>query len=57
MPGTSDGLERGQNWTAYEEMVASIPNAVAIGRGRYACGGKQLDVPDMNHMGHRSKPS
>lgn len=29
--GHPDGLERGQNWTAYDEMVASIPNAVAIG--------------------------
>jgi sugar phosphate isomerase/epimerase len=29
--GHPDGLERGKNWTAYEEMVASIPNAVAIG--------------------------
>jgi sugar phosphate isomerase/epimerase len=29
--GHPDGLERGQNWTAYEEMVAGIPNAVAIG--------------------------
>jgi len=29
--GHPDGLERGQNWTAYEEMVSSIPNAKAIG--------------------------
>ena len=29
--GRPDGLERGKNWTAYEEMVASIPNAAAIG--------------------------
>ena len=29
--GHPDGLERGQNWTAYEEMVASIPKATAIG--------------------------
>ena len=29
--GHPDGLERGQNWTAYEEMVASIPKAKAIG--------------------------
>jgi sugar phosphate isomerase/epimerase len=29
--GHPDGLERGQNWTAYEEMVASIPRAKAIG--------------------------
>ena len=29
--GHPDGLERGQNFTAYDEMVASIPNAVAIG--------------------------
>ena len=29
--GHPDGLERGQNWTAYEEMVAGIPNAVLIG--------------------------
>jgi 3-oxoisoapionate decarboxylase len=29
--GHPDGLERGQNWTAYEEMVAGIPNAKAIG--------------------------
>jgi sugar phosphate isomerase/epimerase len=29
--GHPDGLERGKNWTAYEEMVASIPNAAAIG--------------------------
>ncbi len=29
--GHPDELERGQNWTAYEEMVASIPNAKAIG--------------------------
>ena len=29
--GHPDGLERGQNWTAYDEMVASIPNAKAIG--------------------------
>jgi sugar phosphate isomerase/epimerase len=29
--GHPDGLERGQNWTAYEEMVASIPKAQAIG--------------------------
>ena len=29
--GHPDGLERGQNWTAYDEMVAGIPNAVAIG--------------------------
>jgi sugar phosphate isomerase/epimerase len=29
--GHPDGLERGQNWTAYEEMVAGIPKAKAIG--------------------------
>lgn len=29
--GHPDGLERGQNWTAYDEMVAGIPNAVLIG--------------------------
>jgi sugar phosphate isomerase/epimerase len=29
--GHPDGLERGQNWRAYDEMVAGIPNAVAIG--------------------------
>jgi sugar phosphate isomerase/epimerase len=29
--GHPDGLERGQNWTAYNEMVAGIPNAVSIG--------------------------
>lgn len=29
--GHPDGLERGQNWTAYDEMVASIPHAKAIG--------------------------
>jgi len=29
--GHPDGLERGKNWKAYDEMVASIPNAVAIG--------------------------
>ena len=29
--GHPDGLERGQNWTAYDEMVASIPRAKAIG--------------------------
>jgi 3-oxoisoapionate decarboxylase len=29
--GHPDGLERGQNWTAYDQMVAGIPNAVAIG--------------------------
>ena len=29
--GHPDGLERGQNFTAYDEMVAGIPNAVAIG--------------------------
>lgn len=29
--GHPDGLERGQNWTAYEEMLAGIPNAVLIG--------------------------
>ena len=29
--GHPDGLERGQNWTAYEEMVAGIPRAKAIG--------------------------
>jgi sugar phosphate isomerase/epimerase len=29
--GHPDGLERGQNWTAYEEMVAGIPNAKTIG--------------------------
>lgn len=29
--GHPDGLERGQNWTAYEEMVAAIPKAKAIG--------------------------
>jgi sugar phosphate isomerase/epimerase len=29
--GHPDGLERGQNFTAYDEMVAGIPHAVAIG--------------------------
>ena len=29
--GHPDGLERGQNWVAYDEMVAGIPNAKAIG--------------------------
>jgi sugar phosphate isomerase/epimerase len=29
--GHPDGLERGQNFTAYDEMVGSIPNAVSIG--------------------------
>jgi 3-oxoisoapionate decarboxylase len=29
--GHPDGLERGQNWTAYDEMVASVPRAKAIG--------------------------
>jgi sugar phosphate isomerase/epimerase len=29
--GHPDGLERGQNWTAYDEMVAGIPHAKAIG--------------------------
>ncbi len=29
--GHPDGLERGQNFAAYDEMVAHIPNAVAIG--------------------------
>jgi sugar phosphate isomerase/epimerase len=29
--GHPDGLERGKNWTAYEEMVESIPYAQAIG--------------------------
>lgn len=29
--GHPDGLERGQNWTAYDEMVAGIPHAAAIG--------------------------
>ena len=29
--GHPDGLERGQNWTAYEEMVSLIPHAKAIG--------------------------
>jgi sugar phosphate isomerase/epimerase len=29
--GHPDGLERGQNFAAYDEMVAGIPNAVAIG--------------------------
>ncbi len=29
--GHPDGLERGQNWTAYEEMVTMIPYAKAIG--------------------------
>ena len=29
--GHPDGLERGQNWTAYDEMVTSIPWAKAIG--------------------------
>lgn len=29
--GHPDGLERGQNWAAYDEMVAGIPNAVLIG--------------------------
>ncbi|HVN53671.1 MAG TPA: sugar phosphate isomerase/epimerase family protein [Anaerolineaceae bacterium] len=29
--GHPDGLERGQNWEAYNEMVASIPRAKAIG--------------------------
>jgi 3-oxoisoapionate decarboxylase len=29
--GHPDGLERGQNWKAYEEMVSMIPHAKAIG--------------------------
>lgn len=29
--GHPDGLERGQNWTAYEEMIACVPRAKAIG--------------------------
>ena len=29
--GHPDGLERGQNWAAYDEMIAGIPNAVLIG--------------------------
>jgi len=29
--GHPDGLERGRNWTAYEEMVASVPKAKSIG--------------------------
>jgi sugar phosphate isomerase/epimerase len=29
--GHPDGLERGKNWTAYEEMVTMIPYAKAIG--------------------------
>ncbi len=29
--GHPDGLERGQNWAAFDEMVAGIPNAVQIG--------------------------
>jgi len=29
--GHPDGLERGQNWTAYDEMVAGIPYAKEIG--------------------------
>jgi 3-oxoisoapionate decarboxylase len=29
--GHPDGLERGQNWTAYDEMIASVPNAKEIG--------------------------
>ena len=29
--GHPDGLERGQNWTAYEEMVSLIPHAKSIG--------------------------
>ncbi len=29
--GHPDGLERGQNFTAYDDMVAQIPNAVTIG--------------------------
>jgi len=29
--GHPDGLERGQNWKAYEEMVSLIPHAKAIG--------------------------
>jgi 3-oxoisoapionate decarboxylase len=29
--GHPDGLERGQNWDAYKDMVASIPRARAIG--------------------------
>jgi sugar phosphate isomerase/epimerase len=29
--GHPDGLERGQNLRAYDEMVASVPNAVALG--------------------------
>ena len=32
--GHPDGLERGQNWTAYNEMVTMIPYAKAIGGGR-----------------------
>jgi 3-oxoisoapionate decarboxylase len=29
--GHPDGLERGQNWAAYDEMIAGIPNAKEIG--------------------------
>jgi len=29
--GHPDGLERGQNWKAYEEMISLIPHAKAIG--------------------------
>lgn len=29
--GHPDGLERGQNWKAYDDMLASIPRAKAIG--------------------------
>lgn len=29
--GHPDGLERGQNWTAYNDMIANIPYAKAIG--------------------------
>ncbi|MGI6113681.1 MAG: sugar phosphate isomerase/epimerase family protein [Mahellales bacterium] len=29
--GHPDGLERGQNWEAYDDMIASIPRAKAIG--------------------------
>jgi sugar phosphate isomerase/epimerase len=29
--GHPDGLERGKNWKAYDEMIAGIPNAKAIG--------------------------
>lgn len=29
--GHPDGLERGQNWDAYNDMIASIPRAKAIG--------------------------